>query len=348
MAQYRYYQRLMQTLRVYCRSMSIVNTPHKLSTYWSNLLMKPVYFSNIGVRYIFVSSAAECSTATVAQKHNADFEVEFLESVVEKLRSAGIILPSTLKSTQQTPITLLRDYAMQAEEVSEYFIKFPALLAVANHKFKSIVQHLIEAGFTIRQTLELFAKYPKVLQLTSTELSEVFNRLQSAHIKGKTMVSALVEEPKFFEVDGQELQKNIGHLKGFFTHDQLLYILKKHPQLLLTDFDELEARYEYIFFKMGIEQAEIKKSIWYKVSLYYIRQRHEFLCRTGAYVQPDKKRPTLSATNPKLADILDTSDRIFATKLAGVSLEEYEVFKRMWDRQLQLEKDEEDYEIDPA
>ncbi|VDD85742.1 unnamed protein product [Enterobius vermicularis] len=119
-------------------------------------------------------------------------------------------------------------------------------------------------------------------------------------------------------------------ISSFFPRPQLRNILKFSPHILLHDPDRLELKYEYIYYHMGLEAEDFGLcKMWVDLPLEEIMARHEFLVKAGKYVFPDEKKPQLAKENPKLQAILDTTDIRFAEKVAGVSLEEWEVYKSL-------------------
>lgn len=86
--------------------------------------------------------------------------------------------------------------------------------------------------------------------------------------------------------------------------------------------------------------VEFQKCCWFALPLQEIRLRHEFLVRTGAYMTPNPKKPLLSKDNPQLKEILESSDKDFATRVGGVSPQEFQVFREMFSRQLADEQSE--------
>ena len=103
------------------------------------------------------------------------------------------------------------------------------------------------------------------------------------------------------------------------------------PQICLRSVEELELRYEYIYFHMAIESREFPEcACWMDLELEEIMMRHEFLKKTGQYILPDPKRPQFKKDNPKMFRIFDTDDATFATQVARVSTQEWFVFKELY------------------
>lgn len=73
------------------------------------------------------------------------------------------------------------------------------------------------------------------------------------------------------------------------------------PQICLRSVNELELRYEYIYFHMGIESREFPEcACWIDLELEEIMMRHKFLKKTGQYILPDPKRPQFKMVYYKL------------------------------------------------
>src|SRR5690606_29589261 len=105
-------------------------------------------------------------------------------------------------------------------------------------------------------------------------------------------------------------------------------VLQRNPEVTLMSFDEIEAKYEYIYFAMGIEPDEfLECSNWATMKLDEIMDRHEFLVKAGKYFLPDPRRPQLKMENPPLYRILDSREDNFAVQLAEVTVEEWKLYR---------------------
>lgn len=110
---------------------------------------------------------------------------------------------------------------------------------------------------------------------------------------------------------------------------------------------------QYVYFRMGVRQAEMVKSRLFRFTLDEVRHRHCFLERRGLYQTPDKHGQTV-IINPKLVSILNVDEDTFLTQVAKASAEEYDVFKRLVAREWQeheqqqgnIEVDSDDVEED--
>ncbi|CAD6184422.1 unnamed protein product [Caenorhabditis auriculariae] len=188
------------------------------------------------------------------------------------------------------------------------------LLACSNNGIRERIEAIVASGIS-----------------TSRELS---------HALRKCPALLFAREPA--EMRG--LAEGIG---GFFSRRQASNMIARCPQILLKNIEEVEEKYDYVFYQMGAEGEELSEcgDRWIDgMDLQEMQTRHVFLVLTGKYSQPDPKRPQLKMENPKLKKILNTSDEQFAVNVAGVTMEEYTVFKAMRLRQLEVEKKERTYE----
>uniref|UniRef100_A0A8L8KKU4 DIOX_N domain-containing protein n=1 Tax=Heligmosomoides polygyrus TaxID=6339 RepID=A0A8L8KKU4_HELPZ len=95
-----------------------------------------------------------------------------------------------------------------------------------------------------------------------------------------------------FARDPKEMSSVAEALCGFFSRKEVAGVVQAAPEVLLKNIEELEEKYEYIFFQMCIEGDEFKECMkWPAMSLEEIMTRHEFLLKTGRYTTPDPKHP---------------------------------------------------------
>ncbi|XP_019567241.2 transcription termination factor 4, mitochondrial isoform X4 [Rhinolophus sinicus] len=120
--------------------------------------------------------------------------------------------------------------------------------------------------------------------------------------------------------------------KCLFTVQQVTEILHRCPYVLREDPGELEYKFQYAYFRMGVKHADVVRTDFLQYSITKTRQRHTFLERLGRYQTPDKKGQT-QVPNPPLRDILRVSEAEFLARTACSSAEEFEVFKKLLARE---------------
>lgn len=136
--------------------------------------------------------------------------------------------------------------------------------------------------------------------------------------------------------------KKITYLKELScTNKNVWKLLMNSPSLIKENDAAIGDRYHYLTSVMRIEVPEIVKSEVFSKSLEELKTRHMFLDRLGLFkprsIRADPDEPS---KNPRLYQIVDSSDKSFATKIARVTLFEWEVFQDLYSKELK-EADEE-------
>uniref|UniRef100_A0A8C6FI80 Mitochondrial transcription termination factor 4 n=1 Tax=Moschus moschiferus TaxID=68415 RepID=A0A8C6FI80_MOSMO len=132
----------------------------------------------------------------------------------------------------------------------------------------------------------------------------------------------------------RDIEVIVGVLKEkcLFTVKQVTEILHRCPYVIREDPGELEYKFQYAYFRMGIKHVDIVKTDFLQYSMIKTKQRHAFLERLGRYQTPDKKGQT-QVPSPLLKDVLRVSEAEFLARTAVSSAEEFEVFKKLLARE---------------
>jgi mTERF domain-containing protein len=122
----------------------------------------------------------------------------------------------------------------------------------------------------------------------------------------------------------------------FFTVSVIKNIILKTPMILTEPINEIKVKYDYVQDVMGIPREAMGKSNFLFYDFSHIYCRHQFLFRAGKYQRQDpRKYDKRIDVNPSLRSIMDTSDRDFAEKVAGLTREEYSTFVQMCDIEME-------------
>ncbi|XP_006893553.1 PREDICTED: mTERF domain-containing protein 2 [Elephantulus edwardii] len=140
--------------------------------------------------------------------------------------------------------------------------------------------------------------------------------------------------PEIFTMSQRDLASTVRVLqeKCLFTIQQVTEVLHRCPYILQESPADLEYKFQYAYFRMGIKHADVVKTGFLQYSLIRIKQRHIYLERLGRYQTPDKKGQT-QTPNPLLKDIFRVSEADFLARTACSSAEEFEVFKKLLARE---------------
>lgn len=161
---------------------------------------------------------------------------------------------------------------------------------------------------------------------------------------GERYVQILVtENPHLLDIKWDEtVEKRILSRIQFFhdyaqTRKNVWRLLVACPNVIVDNLAEIQEKLNFFTTVMRVEHTDVVKTSALARPMAFLKMRHEFLIRLGMYKPKSIKGtvdPTLPNANPSLYQIFDTNDKRFATKVALVSLEEYEVFQELYAAEL--------------
>lgn len=209
---------------------------------------------------------------------------------------------------------------------------------------------LANQGFSTTAFQRIITGQPSLLTWQPIALQTAIECWRGATQFGDKRILELLEEyPLLFEYRNEgQLGNRMALLKPYAGTDKNIWRLLMNAPNLLTDREALiQARIEYVRVQMRAELPDVVKSTVFAHSMASLRTRHVFLERLGVYRKRSLKvnpKLDLNNTNPRMHQIYDTDDRAFATKVAAVSPDEWEVFQQLY--AAELEKDGGDEELD--
>ncbi|XP_056246415.1 transcription termination factor 4, mitochondrial isoform X2 [Seriola aureovittata] len=238
----------------------------------------------------------------------------------------------------------------QAEQIYEAVCKVRGGSA-AKHALSTLAA-LFVLGLSPSSVLKLLQKCPQLYTVKESQLQQRIENLRKLGLVEGSLQRVVAYYPQILTVPMKTVKTVVAFLreKCLFTVQQVTDILRDSPAIVLEDLGQLEYKFQYVYFRMGVKQAEMVKSRLFRFTLEDVRCRHCFLERRGLYQTPDKKGRTTIA-NPILDSILSANQDTFLTAVAKASPEEYEVFQRLIAREWQgqeeygiIEADSDDYD----
>uniref|UniRef100_A0A0N5A1L5 Trimethylamine methyltransferase n=1 Tax=Parastrongyloides trichosuri TaxID=131310 RepID=A0A0N5A1L5_PARTI len=308
-------------------------------------------------RLITFRGYSTIETKEVLLKENENKGIPFVRKITEELEKKDIkyILPihdNELMLKIAKPFDYLTKIGMKPEFILDACLYDPLFMKVMvknGDLVIKILDILVEMTcMTYENAIRLFTVYKD--DLLAVDSNSIISRLQvfiNVGInEGEELCKVVCKCPVIL-FSGDPMQSTIllESLANFFTRNQIKAIVKNSPQIIFKNFEEIEEKYEYIYFLMGIESEEFKFcKTWVDMPLDEIIKRHEFLMKCGRYVTPDPKRLQLQKENPPLYRILDTNDNIFATQVGGVTVEEWYAYETLHEKMKELEKKDKPFE----
>ncbi|XP_005411196.1 PREDICTED: transcription termination factor 4, mitochondrial [Chinchilla lanigera] len=212
------------------------------------------------------------------------------------------------------------------------------LLSIQPHaspqQLLDIISEFILLGVNPEPVYVALKKSPQLLKMPVVRVKKRSSYLRKLGLGEGKLKRVLHSCPEIFTMHQRDVDGVIHVLKEkcLFTVQQVTEILYRCPNVLQQDPNELEYKFQYAYFRMGIKHLDIVRTEFLKYSLTKIKQRHIYLERLGRYQTPDKKGQTQIA-NPLLKDIFRVSEAEFLAKTACSSAEEFVVFKKLLARE---------------
>ncbi|KAJ8389554.1 hypothetical protein AAFF_G00117910 [Aldrovandia affinis] len=228
----------------------------------------------------------------------------------------------------------------QVEQLTKGALSSRTDRAVNQHL--STVSALVALGFNPSSVLKILDKCPELYRVKGVLLQQRVDNLRKLGLMEGSLQRVISHYPQLLTLPLKRVNGVSRFLreKCLLTVQQVTDILRDSPSVVLEDTGRLEHRVQYAYFRMGIQQAEMVRSGLFRVSLEEVRCRHSFLERRGLYQTPDKKGYT-SIVNPKLKDFLTVPEDTFLRKVALATREEFEVFRKLMEREMQGEEEPE-------
>ncbi|XP_034989099.2 transcription termination factor 4, mitochondrial [Zootoca vivipara] len=207
----------------------------------------------------------------------------------------------------------------------------------------AVVSELLLLGLSTDATLNVLQKSPELLGMSSKHIKDRADLLRRLAFKEVGLNHMAVHFPRIFTLPQKRIEvlENLLKEKCLFSVQQISKILQTCPNILMEELGDVEYKFQFAYFRMGIKHREIVNSGFFQASLAEIKNRVIFLERLGLYQTPDKKGQT-QVVNPKLKSIIRAAESDFIEKFACSSLEEYNIFKKLLAREEEQRRKEEE------
>ncbi|KAG8508283.1 Transcription termination factor 4, mitochondrial, partial [Galemys pyrenaicus] len=197
-----------------------------------------------------------------------------------------------------------------------------------------VASELLLLGLHPEPACVALTRSPSLLGLPLLQLRKRCSYLRKLGLEEGKLRRVLSCCPEVLSMPQRDLDAVLSVLreKCLFSARQAVEILRRCPHVLRADPTELEYKFQYAHFRMGLKHVEVVRTGFLQYPMAKIRQRHMFLERLGHYQTPDKKGQT-QVPNPPLKDILRVSEAEFLARTARAPADEFEVFKKLLARE---------------
>lgn len=217
----------------------------------------------------------------------------------------------------------------------------PELQNYPAHTLKASIDLFRNQGFSTDSYLRIVNKHPRILTTSPALLCNNLEIWRASQFGERYVQILVTEHPHLLDMKvenkfaEQKIMERLQYLKDYVqTRKNVWRLLVCSPNVVVDKLSDVEEKRTFFEEVMKVEHTEVAKTTAFSHTMHKIRMRHEFLHRLGVYKPKNPKAdPTLKSTNPSLYQILDTTDKRFATKVALVSMEEFEVFQDVFKRE---------------
>ncbi|XP_018608841.2 transcription termination factor 4, mitochondrial [Scleropages formosus] len=205
------------------------------------------------------------------------------------------------------------------------------------------VSTLISLGMRPSNILKILQKCPDLCRVKGVQMQQRVDNLRKLGLVEGSLQRVISYYPKLLTLTPKKVNVVCRFLqeKCLFTTQQVTEILRNFPATMVEDFEQLEYKFQYAYFRMGLRQAEMLQSGLFRVSLVDLHYRHSFLERRGQYQTPDKKGQT-RIVNPRPKDVIGGSEYAFLSQVAKATQEEFRVFQKLILREQEEEEQQEE------
>lgn len=273
--------------------------------------------------YFKVNRRSNCTTL-IEDCHSKS---ELVDEVVSAVREGAGSEPLNQNNLQKVVAYLIKVGA-KPEDIVYGFCNQPQAASRDWFNWKSTVEMLQGFGVNVNQIVRIIAYNPVVLDYSFSRLQSLIDAMQATGISSSDLADRITLNPDVLNFNVNEIKRRHEALKEMFTNKDISKLVSKNLQVLGMPTNDVEHKLQYIVHRMGLDQPQVVHSEALTKPLQHLMERHQFLVRTGGYRTPNPKARNLSM-NPQLKLIVDTTDNYFATKIAKVTLEEYQLFCRL-------------------
>lgn len=212
-----------------------------------------------------------------------------------------------------------------------------------DERWLTLFEYLRQYDFKSSELLEMIDSNPDILNVNRNSLHKCMSAWTNFRFDDKKLRQLLVAQPSCLLLDEKSILSRIPTLLAFVgkKHNRLLELISYSPNVMFDKWKHLEPKFDYILLNMEYGPTQFVTTSVMSSTLFDIKCRHNFLVKLGMFKKRDPKDNLNQLTgNPSLKKIIETSDKQFAVNIAGVTAEEFFVFKKLFKKQ--LDKEEED------
>lgn len=206
-----------------------------------------------------------------------------------------------------------------------------------------LFQYLSQYDFKTSELLEMIDSNPDILTMNRIHLHKCMSAWNNFRFDDKKLKQLIVLQPSCLLLDEKQILSRIPKLLAYVGKkpNRVLELISFSPNVLFDNWNQLESKFDYLLLDMELGPTQFVTTSALSSTLFDIKCRHSFLVKLGMFKNRDPKANSNQILdNPTLKKIIDTTDKQFAIKVAGVTAEEFFVFKKLFKKELDEENED--------
>ncbi|XP_044743376.1 transcription termination factor 4, mitochondrial-like [Chrysoperla carnea] len=230
---------------------------------------------------------------------------------------------------------------IKPERLAAAFRKNAKLNRTHSSHWKCFFNTLTNQGFKPEICLSMVTNYPELLYKKEKDLINGLENWRNCQFGESAAIHLLSTHPHFIDIPSNQIYERTNNLSSLISSRvKVKQLIELNPNVMVVNWNQITQSIDYLTNIMKIEMSEIYKSSALQLPLEELQCRHTFLVRLGLFKPRNPKASPLDpCTNPKLRQITDTDDTVFAKSVCQVSLEEFRVFQQLFERELKNKDD---------
>lgn len=204
-----------------------------------------------------------------------------------------------------------------------------------------------EQGFTKKNFHNMLTNDPTIAQRNPIKIIKSLECWRTTQFGDKHLFELFEQYPQFLDfTDEKHLRSKIAHLRQYaITLNGVWRMFMLSPNVLVDNQHLINEKINYFNQTMRVDMTDVTKSTAFAHDLKTIEMRHVFLERLGLYKKRNLKADPLEPSkNPRMHRIMNTTDDEFAEKVCSVTIDEFEVFKVLYEKEMKQRRNESIYD----
>ena len=197
--------------------------------------------------------------------------------------------------------------------------------------FTTIYSTFTQYGYKPETVTQIFKKVPDLITLNEQQFIAQYEALRLLGFTDGPLETIVTQSPDILLTDPAKVQATFTLLKTNFTSPDVVKVFEQYQAVYKDDLKDVEAKLVFAKDYMDATNRQMLSSNFFQHSLAHIETRHMFVLRAGFWRVARKR--DIHFENPLLRDILDTTDEEFAKMFGNMTLQDYEVFKTLFEKE---------------